>query len=91
MTEAVPTAIKAETDVDRWHSLNTALMHRCLSDAFRLFGNNGLEPVLIKGWAAARFYPDHIYRHATDLDLAFSSNDFDAADRVYRAGETSCS
>ena len=44
--------------------------------AFALFRDNGIEPVLIKGLAAAKFYPENIYRPSIDMDMAVSKADY---------------
>lgn len=50
--------------------------------AFSLFRDKGIEPILIKGLAAAQFYPEPGSRTSIDMDLAFSSDDFDAAAKI---------
>ena len=53
--------------------------------AFKLFRESGIEPILIKGWAAARFYPPEHIRLATDTDFAVSSADFEIANDLVHA------
>ncbi len=48
--------------------------------AFVIFRRLGTEPVLIKGWAARRNYPQEIHRTYTDIDLALPPCEFDAAE-----------
>ncbi|MDQ4121824.1 MAG: nucleotidyltransferase family protein [Acidobacteriota bacterium] len=38
--------------------------------AFVFFRQNEIEPILIKGWAIARFYPNPTERFSADVDLA---------------------
>lgn len=47
--------------------------------AFKGLREQGIEPVLIKGWAAARNYPADVPRFSGDIDLAVADEDFDCA------------
>jgi len=53
-----------------------------LVSAFQGFRRGGIEPILIKGWAAARSYPDDKPRHYGDIDLAVARTDYDEALRL---------
>lgn len=53
--------------------------------AFSLMREAGIEPILIKGLAAARFYPEPGSRASIDMDIAVSANDFEAADKIARS------
>lgn len=53
--------------------------------AFSLMCNAGIDPILIKGLAAARSYPEPGSRASVDMDLAVSSNDFEAATEIARS------
>ncbi len=50
--------------------------------AFRGLRRHGIEPVLIKGWAAARNYPESVPRFFGDVDLAVLSSDYENAGKV---------
>ncbi len=63
-------------DDSRWRLLFLAKLEAELLNAFRLLRGNGIEPVLIKGWAAARNYPEPSQRFYSDVDLAVSAVDF---------------
>lgn len=54
----------------RWLILSAKLSEEKLKSAFRLFRENGVEPILIKGWAAAREYPAKHERVFSDIDLS---------------------
>lgn len=69
-------------DAVRWNLLQRRLQERTALDAFRLFRSHGIEPVLIKGLAAARFYPPSVSRYSVDLDLAVGSTDFRVASQI---------
>ncbi len=47
--------------------------------AFNLFRRAGLSPILIKGIAAGRYYPEDRPRVAIDTDLAVADHDFERA------------
>ncbi len=49
---------------------------------FRLMRAEGVEPILLKGWAIARLYPQPALRPYGDIDLLVSPRDFRAAKRV---------
>lgn len=56
-------------------------------DAFRYLRGNGIEPILVKGWAAARNYPPEVPRFYDDIDLAVPADDFDSARSHLGAGD----
>lgn len=58
-------------------------MDRCVLDAFSKFRCHNIEPILIKGWAIARYYPKVTFRPSSDVDLAFSRADIEAAYRIH--------
>ncbi len=53
--------------------------------AFSLFREKGIEPILIKGLAAARYYPAAQQRLSIDMDLAVAEDDFINADAIARS------
>ena len=67
------------TDNVRWGLLNKKKFEARIVDAFLFMRSAGIEPILIKGWAAARFYPQYVPRYYSDIDLAVSPADYDAA------------
>jgi hypothetical protein len=67
------------TDEARWNLLARKKSERAITEAFRTFRDHGIEPILIKGWAAARNYPPERSRFYGDTDLAVSSADFGRA------------
>lgn len=67
------------TDEKRWQLIQTALHKKQLEQAFALFRGAGIEPVLIKGWAAVRFYPEDNQRYLGDIDLCVAPEDFSLA------------
>ncbi|MFN2500517.1 MAG: nucleotidyltransferase family protein [Pyrinomonadaceae bacterium] len=67
------------TNEQRWELLQTKAREHRAVQAFALFRENGIEPILIKGVAAARFYPQSKTRFSIDIDLAVSAIDFPRA------------
>lgn len=67
------------TDNIRWGLLNTKKFEARIADAFRYLRQSGIEPILIKGWAAARSYPPAVPRYFVDIDLGVSPEDYAAA------------
>jgi hypothetical protein len=69
----------ALSDEDRWSILQTRLQNLRTIKAVEFFREHGIDPILIKGAAAARYYPDARRRMSVDVDLAVASSDFDSA------------
>jgi hypothetical protein len=57
---------------NRWLILRAKVEDERIKAAFRLLRDNGIEPILIKGWAVAREYPERHRRVSSDIDLAVS-------------------
>lgn len=55
-----------------WKLLQKQVQEQRIEKVFNMFRNNGFEPILIKGWAAARNYPEPFERLAVDIDIAVS-------------------
>lgn len=66
---------KIESEDLRWYLLQNKIHEARIGEAFQLFRSNGIEPVLIKGWAIARLYPLSHLRTSTDIDLVVSHRD----------------
>lgn len=63
-------------DPVRWHKLAMRRHEIEIAAVFGAMINNRIEPILIKGWAAARNYPQGHTRNFVDMDLAVSRDDF---------------
>ncbi len=74
-------------DETRWGIVRQKASEARASRAFELFRRNGIEPVLIKGLAAAFYYPPGVFRDAVDMDLAVSAQDFSQATKLARSAE----
>ena len=70
----------------RWLILRAKISEENIKSAFRLFRENGIEPILIKGWAAAKEYPAVHLRHFSDIDLCVAPEEFEKSRRII-AGE----
>lgn len=56
-------------DAFRSHSLQAALRARAIRLVLPALQDAGIEPLLVKGWSAARLYPDPGLRPYGDIDL----------------------
>lgn len=77
VSETAPETIK--TDDFRWNLLQVKAAQTRAVRAFELLREQGIEPVLIKGIAAGRYYPETEPRVAVDMDLAVAAADLDRA------------
>jgi hypothetical protein len=69
----------------RLHTLQAVLRQRELVTVTRLLRSAGVEPLLGKGWAAARLYPEPGLRPYGDFDLCVRPEQFRAAQEVLRS------
>ena len=53
----------------RLHAMQSALHEREIAKVFTLLRSSGVEPLIVKGWAIARLYPDSALRPYDDIDL----------------------
>jgi hypothetical protein len=67
------------TDDLRYYLLRKRLIEETIVKAFRSIRALGIEPILIKGWAAARNYPSTVPRFSADVDVAVSQSDYETA------------
>src|SRR5689334_5504512 len=71
----------------RMHALHSALHETEIQQLFTLFRAAGVEPVLVKGWAVARWYSEKWLRPYGDVDLCFKAADYQTAAAVARTLE----
>lgn len=71
-----------DSDEARWSVLQRKLQAVRAVRAFGLFREQGIEPVLIKGLAAAEFYPPGKVRDSVDMDLAVAAEDYERAVQI---------
>ncbi|MEK6299795.1 MAG: nucleotidyltransferase family protein [Acidobacteriota bacterium] len=67
----------------RLHSLQSALHESEIKDLVTLARDAGAEPVLVKGWAVARMYPEMGLRPYGDVDLCFSKESYAKAEAAF--------
>jgi hypothetical protein len=68
-----------ESNDFRWYLLRSKIQEGNIKKAFEIFRENGIEPILIKGWAAALYYPQNNDRIFSDIDLCVDPNQFQSA------------
>lgn len=73
------------TDSFRWNLLQKKTLERNAVRAFALFREKGIEPLLIKGLASGKYYPETEPRVSVDLDIAVADVDFAKADKLVRS------
>ena len=73
----------------RWNVLHLKAIESRVASTFRLMRANGIEPILIKGWAVGRLYPIDRPRVSVDVDLAVSPDDFEKASIILNSGSDS--
>lgn len=63
----------------RLHALQSAIHERDIQNILTLLDRADIEPVLVKGWAVARLYPEDGLRPYGDIDLCVQPKQFAAA------------
>lgn len=58
------------------HTVHALLYQHKIKQAFRLLRSDGIEPILIKGWASARLYPQSGLRPYGDIDLCVKPDEY---------------
>lgn len=64
----------------RQNFLQAAVRERTIEKVFGLLRAAGVEPILVKGWAAARLYPERGLRPHGDIDLCVRPEQFAEAE-----------
>lgn len=73
-----PSALQLE-QAYRLHALQSAIHERDIQVILTLLAGAGIEPVLVKGWAVARLYPEDGLRPYGDIDLCIHPEQFATA------------
>lgn len=68
----------------RLHAVQAALHENNIKQVFALLRATGVEPILVKGWAIARLYPESGLRPYGDIDLCVNAADYEAARNALR-------
>ena len=71
----------------RMQSLRSALHKRNLGRVIPALRAAGVDPLLVKGWAVARLYPEPGMRPYLDLDICVRPNEYDRARDVLSNGD----
>lgn len=71
------------------HSLQAAIHKTEIEEVILLLNSAGVEPVLVKGWAVARLYPEEGLRPYGDIDLCFGPDQYQKAMAVLRSIDAS--
>ena len=66
----------------RLYTLDARLNKSRIETVFALLRSVAIEPLLIKGWAAARYYPEQGLRPYGDIDICVRSQDYQIAERA---------
>jgi hypothetical protein len=66
----------------RLQSLQSAIHEENIQTVFRLLRESSIEPILVKGWAAAGLYPERALRPYGDIDLCCRAADQQIAKAV---------
>ena len=75
-------------EVYRRQRLSALLHERELVDVLTLFRAEGIDAILVKGWAIARRYPDPALRPYGDLDLCVAPAQFAKAQAILKRIQT---
>jgi hypothetical protein len=62
--------------------LQSAIHEEKIQSVFRLLRESSIEPILVKGWAAASLYPERALRPYGDIDICVAPSDYKAAAAV---------
>lgn len=81
-TELIESDLSDIDDAHRWGVLQQLSQRATAAAVVSTFQRHGIEPIVIKGIAVARFYPEDRWRKFTDVDLAVSAGDFERAKEV---------
>lgn len=69
-----------EVDQDKnayyWKILQKQVQEQKIEKLFFIFRDHGFEPILIKGWAAAKNYPEPFQRLSADIDIAVKPSEY---------------
>jgi hypothetical protein len=66
----------------RLHTIQAAVHELSLREAIGVLRANGIEPILVKGWAIARLYPEPGLRPYGDLDLCVDPTEYQRAREI---------
>src|SRR6185503_14537596 len=82
----IPVALEFQ-QAYRLHSVQAAIHHSEIQDVIKLFDSAGVEPLLVKGWTVARFYPEMGLRPYGDIDLCLRPEQYEIAAAIMTTPE----
>jgi hypothetical protein len=71
----------------RLHAIHAAAFEDDIAGVITLLRSAGVDPILAKGWAIARFYPDTSLRPYGDIDLYVRPREYSSASRILASDE----
>lgn len=74
-------------EIYQFQTAYAAVREREIAQVFNLLRSEGIEPILIKGWAIARRYPAPGLRPPGDIDLCVRPEQFQAAQRLLQISD----
>lgn len=72
----------------RLHALNASVFEDDIKKVLTLLRSDNVDPVLIKGWAIARLYPDTALRPYGDIDFCVRQSEYCAAEKACKIPES---
>lgn len=75
------------TSERNWHKLHFKVWEKRIIQAFAIFRSEGIEPILIKGWAIAKDYPVDKPRNFSDIDLCVNPEIYKRAKEISERDE----
>jgi hypothetical protein len=66
-------------DAYRFHSVRALVRQHEIKNVLTILYSNGIEPILVKGWAVARLYPEPGLRPYGDIDLVVQPEQYSSA------------
>jgi hypothetical protein len=81
-------AVRSLRETYLQYAIHAADHERQIAGVFRLLRSVGVEPILIKGWAVARAYPEAGLRPSGDIDLYVSPEQHTRARAVLHAARS---
>lgn len=66
----------------RLYTLDSRLNQSKVESVFALLRSFGVEGILVKGWTAARYYPNPVLRPSGDIDICVRQSDYETAARA---------
>ncbi len=66
-------------NLEKWLQINFKVNEKQIVESFQFLRENEIEPILIKGRAAAEYYPRKFDRNFVDLDICVAPEDFQKA------------